>query len=156
MLTFYSFQELFLNQFIRLANSKPWKLVSSSIKCKCVPEDLYTDQYMEENCNKSKISEVESEKDLVVTFDNQLKFNKHIEMSITKASQRVGLIRTSFKHMDKHMFLTLYKSLVRPALEHCSTVWCTNTKTMSEKLERVQRRATKLVTPEMPTFKMLK
>ena len=67
-------------------------------------------------------------------------------MSITKASQRVGLIRRSFKHMDKHMFLTLYKSLVRPVLEYCSTVWCTNTKTMSEKLERMQRRATKLVT----------
>ena len=81
-----------------------------------------------------------------MTFDNQLKFNKHIEMSITKASQRVGLIRRSFKHMDTHMFLTLYKSLVRPVLEYCSTVWCTNTKIMSEKLERVQRRATKLVT----------
>ena len=129
--------------------SSKWQLPFNTGKCKVMhigPDNPKHEYYMDENGNKSKISEVESEKDLGVTFDNQLKFNKHIEMSITKASQRVGLIRRSFKHMDKHMFLTLYKSLVRPVLEYCSTVWCTNTKTMSEKLERVQRRATKIVT----------
>ena len=39
----------------------------------------------------------------------------------------------------------LYKSLIRPLLEYCNTVWHPTTKKDSETLERVQRKATKLL-----------
>ena len=47
--------------------------------------------------------------------------------------------------MDGKLFLVLYKSLIRPLLEYCSTVWSMMFKKDSEKLEKVQRKATKLV-----------
>ena len=42
----------------------------------------------------------------------------------------------------------MYKSLIRPHLEYASTVWTTKTKFNQDLIERVQRRATKIV-PEL-------
>ena len=55
------------------------------------------------------------------------------------------LIKNSFQHLDKNMFKLLYKSLVRPHLEYASCIWNPITKDDIIRLERVQRRATKLV-----------
>ena len=46
------------------------------------------------------------------------------------------------------MFLILYKSLVRPILEYCSTVWYPILSKHIQQIEKVQRRATKLI-PEL-------
>jgi hypothetical protein len=47
--------------------------------------------------------------------------------------------------MDKKMFLTLFKSIVRPHLEYGSNVWSLIYKKEAIQIENVQRRATKLV-----------
>jgi hypothetical protein len=47
--------------------------------------------------------------------------------------------------MDKDMFLTLFKSIVRPHLEYGSSVWLVIYKKEAIQLENVQRRATKLI-----------
>ena len=59
----------------------------------------------------------------------------------------LGLIKRTFKHMDSDMQLCLSKSLVRPHLEYCSTVWAVLLKKKKEasEIEKVQRSATKMV-----------
>ena len=47
--------------------------------------------------------------------------------------------------MDKNTFINLYKSLVRPHLEYVNSVWPSYKKGDVEAIEKVQRRATKLV-----------
>ena len=47
--------------------------------------------------------------------------------------------------MSKEMFLPLYKSLIRPILEYCVTVWQSKLRGDINLIEKVQRRATKLV-----------
>ena len=56
----------------------------------------------------------------------------------------LGLIKRTCKGLDDPKTLcTLYCSLVRSNLEYCSVVWSPYTKRNIDKLERVQRRATK-------------
>ena len=47
--------------------------------------------------------------------------------------------------MEEKLFIVLYKALVRPLLEYGNVVWKPYFKKDSELLERVQRRATKIV-----------
>jgi len=48
--------------------------------------------------------------------------------------------------MDHTNFLLLYKSMVRPHLEYANSVWCPYQKKDITEIEKVQKRATKLIT----------
>ena len=85
------------------------------------------------------------EKDLGVTFDQQLSFGTNASKVVAAANSRLGLINRHFRHLDTKPFMNLYKTLVRPKVEYCMTVAQPVFKKDKEKIERVQRRATKLV-----------
>lgn len=87
----------------------------------------------------------ENEKDLGVTFDKDLSFDVHIQSSISKANKMIGLIKRTFINIDYEIFSKLYKALIRPHLEYGNTIWYPKYKYQSVALEKVQRRATKLV-----------
>ena len=70
-----------------------------------------------------KIQQLESEKDLGVTFDDKWTFNKHIHLKVNIANRNLGLNAKSFTYLDKEMFLQLYKALGRPHLEYASVIW---------------------------------
>src|SRR6218665_3950555 len=63
------------------------------------------------------------------------------------ANSTLGIIRRTIVTRDKGTILRLYKSLVRPQLEYCIQVhvWSPYLKQDMEKLEKVQRRATKMI-----------
>jgi len=59
----------------------------------------------------------------------------------------LGIIKRFFKLMlNQDSFLLLYKTLVRSQLEFINSVWCPFKLGLVEDLEKVQRRATKLLT----------
>ena len=92
-----------------------------------------------------KLKAVEAEKDLGVIVDNRLTFNYHIDSKIAKANSMVGIIRRTFKYIDKDIFTRLYKAIVRPHVEYADIVWSPTTKLYQDKLEKLQRRATRLI-----------
>ena len=100
---------------------------------------------MQTNSGEMKVQKVTTEKDLGVTFDQNLKFTDHINNKVNKANRNVGLIFRTFTFMDKDMFLSIYKSVVRPHLEYASSVWSPMFKKDKILIENVQRRATRLV-----------
>ena len=74
-----------------------------------------------------------------------LKFNKHIDNVVSKANQITGIVRRSFEYLDNKMFLKLYKSIIRPHLEYANVIWHPMFKHQKQRLESVQRRATKIL-----------
>ena len=89
--------------------------------------------------------ECETEKDLGVTFDNKLSFDSHIQSCINKSNSMIGVIKRTFQFLDRDTFIKLYKALVRPHLEYGNVIWYPQFKRQSVAIERVQRRATKLL-----------
>ncbi|MES9884664.1 MAG: reverse transcriptase family protein, partial [Sedimenticola sp.] len=128
--------------------SEKWQLKFNASKCKHMhigKETNLPEYTMIQSGTEIKIEEVQEEKDLGVILDNKLKFTSHIQASVKKANRNLGIIKRTFKYMDKVMFLNLYKSLIRPHLEYASTVWSVIYKKECILIENVQRRATKLI-----------
>ncbi len=102
---------------------------------------------MKDGSSTRDLREIDEEKDLGVLFDSSLTFSKHIGSIANKATKVVGVIRRSFDHMDEQMFKVLYKSMVRPPPPppYANIVWSPYLKKDIDKLEKVQRRGTKLV-----------
>ena len=57
----------------------------------------------------------------------------------------LGIIKRNFKYLDEKSFVMLYKSMVRSHLEYAVAVWYPIKKGLIEALEKVQRRATKII-----------
>ena len=127
--------------------SKKWLLKFHPDKCACMgigyspKEEIYTSYNMNGHCLKI----INSEKDLGVLFDNNLKFDMHINSIINRANRILGIVRKTFDCLDRQIFANLYKGLVRPHLEYAAPVWSPHLMVQKEALENVQRRATRLV-----------
>lgn len=84
-------------------------------------------------------------KDLGVQFQSNFKFDAHISKITSTANSRLGLIRHTFHRIEREGFLVLYKALVRPILEYCNQIWSPYLRKHHLAIEKIQRRATKLL-----------
>jgi len=57
----------------------------------------------------------------------------------------LGVYKRNFSDRSKETIMPLYKSLVRPHLEYCASIWSSYYRKDIELVEGVQRRATKLI-----------
>ena len=91
------------------------------------------------------IDSVNSQKDLGILFDNQLRFHHHTTTIVAKANRLLGLIKRSFDYLNSDMLTKLFVTIVCPTLEYCNSIWGPSFILDQRKIEKVQRRATKML-----------
>ena len=85
------------------------------------------------------------EKDFGVTISADMKVSEQCGIAASKGNQILGLIRRNITYKGKKLIIPLYKAIVIPHLEYCIQA---HHKKDIVTLERIQRRATKII-PEL-------
>ena len=72
-----------------------------------------------------------------MTFDSKMTFEKHLRSDFRAASQRLGILRKSWRVLnDRSLLGRCFRGFVLPVLEYCSAVWCSATDTHHKLLDR--------------------
>ena len=91
----------------------------------------------------NQIEEKENLRDLGIQLSSNLKFNNHIETTITKAQKMSFWILRTFKSREKVPLMTLFKQMVLGTLEYCCPLRSQIDTLSIEKLEKVQQTFTR-------------
>ena len=124
--------------------SEDWQMSFNIDKCHVLHIGSHNPNFDYEMSN-AKVKSVNEEKDLGVIISKNLKPDNHITKVVKTANKLVGFIGRTFSFKSEKVILTLFNSLVRPHLEYCVQFWCPYYKKDIEKLEKIQRRVTKMI-----------
>ena len=102
--------------------SKTWSLEFNVDKCKVIhfgrdnPNTVYS-------INGKNVKVVTEEKDLGIIVNKDFKVAHQCAVAAKAANRILGLVKRTFSSRRKDIIVRLYKSLIRPHLEYCMTVW---------------------------------
>lgn len=82
---------------------------------------------------------------LGVYIDQELKFNDHVNIMQKKISKKLGYLSRIGKNLDMQTRNLVYKTIIAPHFEYCSTImWCTSDCNL-KKLQMLQNKAMRIV-----------
>ena len=124
--------------------SSDWQMLFNADKCHCLhigSKNPHYDYFLGEE----RIETSTQEKDLGVIIHQSLSNSVHVANAVKKANQALAMINKTVINKDKFTMTKLYKTLVRPHLEYCVQAWRPHLQGDINKIESVQRRATRMV-----------
>ena len=124
--------------------SEKWQMLFNFGKCKC----LHTgpgNTGMNYEMGGTILSKTVKEKDLGVTMNANTKVSEQCRIAASKGNQVLGMIRRKYIYKEKSLIVPLYKAIVRPHLDYCIQAWSPYLRKDIDMLEKIQRRATKLI-----------
>ena len=121
-----------------------WGMLFNVKKCKVMhlghnnPRQVYT-------MLGQALEKTQEERDVGVMVTSSLKPSVQCAKAAQTANMVLGQLTRAFHYRDRHIFIRLYKQYVLPHLEFAGTAWSPWTAADKETLEKVQRRAVKMV-----------
>ena len=98
------------------------------------------------NINQFPIKRVSTVKSLGVHIDENLTWECHINELSKKIASGISAIKRIRYSVPYKTLLSIYNSLVQPHLDYCSSVWGSCSKSLSQKLQKLQNRAARVIT----------
>ena len=127
--------------------SEKWQMLFNFGKCKCLHTG-HRNLNVNYKMGDTVLGTTVKEKDLGVTISADMKVSEQCGIAASKGNQILGLIRRNITYKGKKLIIPLYKAIVRPHLEYCIQAWRPYRNKDIDTLERIQRRATKMI-PEL-------
>ena len=124
--------------------SEKWQMKFNIDKCKVMHIGVNNTEADYEMAGH-KLEKVSEERDLGVIISNNFKVSGQCIKAASKGNQILGLINRTITCKNKKVILNLYKSLVRPHIEYCVQAWRPHLIKDIAILEKVQRRATRMI-----------
>ena len=124
--------------------SVDWQMLFNLDKCTVIHLGSKNPQ-REYKMGNNILKKSKQERDLGVIIDSSGKSTEQCIMAVKKANTVLGMIKRNIVYKSKDVIVRLYKALVRPKLEYCVQAWCPYLKKDISILERVQKRATKMI-----------
>lgn len=96
--------------------------------------------------DNQKLKRVNEVKDLGIIIDSKLTFNQHVNYIFRRCNKLLGFIfRACKRFKSRKSVMFLYSSLIRWICEYVALIWNPDYKVYIDKIERSQRKFTKLV-----------
>ena len=127
-----------------VAWSTEWQMLFNGSKCHILHLGARNAEY-KYTMGGTALEGVEYEKDVGVLVHKSLKPSMQCAKAAARANGILGQLSRAVTYRDRDTFLKLYKVYVRPHLEYAVVSWCPWTVGDKEVLERVQRRALRMV-----------
>ena len=124
--------------------SEKWQMMFNFGKCKCLHTG-HGNKDVQYTKGGTVLNTTLKEKNLGLTISADMKVSEQCGIAAAKGNQILGLIRRNIVYKEKELIIPLYKTIVRPHLEYCIQAWRPYRKKDIDMLERVQRRATKMI-----------
>lgn len=84
-------------------------------------------------------------RDLGVIYDQDMKFDIHINTIISKCNKMIGASWRLSKELNNPiMMIKLYNTYIRPTIEYCSSAWITTRVLSTQKLLKIQKKITRI------------
>ena len=95
-----------------------------------------------------EIKKVNVAKSLGLMIDDTLSWSAQIDKITKKVNSGLSIIRKLRDIVDYNTLIIIYKSIIQPHFDYCSQVWGCLGKVLSDKLQRLQNRAFRIISRE--------
>ncbi len=92
------------------------------------------------------LNQVPVVKYLGMFINSNLKWDDHINKSVSNISSKIGILRTPRKIVPFHTFKQLYTAIVQPHFDYGDMVYHSASGTNKTRLQKLQTRAARLIT----------
>ena len=99
-----------------------WQMLFNEDKCTVIHMGK-NNREAEYKFGKTILKKSLQERDLGVIIDKSGKSAEQCKAAVKKANSVLGMIKRNIHFKSKEVMVKLYKSLVRPRLEHCVQAW---------------------------------
>jgi hypothetical protein len=96
--------------------------------------------------NDQPIKKVKETETLGMTIDQHLSWSKHVEEKSKKISSAIGALKRIRPFITLDVADKIYKAIIQPHIDYCSTVWDGLGVTLLDKIQKLQNRAARIVT----------